>query len=148
MFVGGTAEILTTMTRREHRLVSNICSNTFVYFKPSIILHWRVCMAAADHDVAAGVHLRRWSDRHWCVLGAIWKKKVKLKDFIFIIQIQIFSFCKVFFNVCNTHIRHQYLWLLNLFLCVFSENRCSFQSLWRTCCLNKAQVLHLWVLRS
>lgn len=61
MFVGGAAEILATITRDEHTLPSNNYNIIILYFKPSIILHWGACMAAADQgDVAAGIHLHRW----------------------------------------------------------------------------------------
>lgn len=65
MFVGGTAEILTTSTREEHRLVFDIHYIIIISFKPSIDLHWRVCTAAADEgDVTASAHLRQWSGGH------------------------------------------------------------------------------------
>lgn len=51
-------------------------------------------------------------------------------------------------SLYNTHIQHQHVGLLKLFLCLFLENKCSFQSLWRRHFLIEALVHPAGILHS
>jgi len=62
MLVGGGAEILAIISLRNapkiiFSLVTDSCNVITVYFKPGVILHWWVSMAAADQsDIVSRIY--------------------------------------------------------------------------------------------